>query len=60
MKHFRKEGVIELACILRPGDSSAQYILLEAYHRSEELDLMSRTRINEEVKQVLYDEQYLV
>jgi len=60
MKHFRKEGVIELAYILRPGDSSAQYILLEAYHRSEELDLMSRTRINEEVKQVLYDEQYLV
>jgi DNA-binding transcriptional ArsR family regulator len=60
MKHFRKEGVIDLAYILRPGDSSAQYILLETYHRSEKLDLMSRTRINEEVKQVLYDERYLV
>lgn len=33
---------------------------MEAYHRSEKLDLDSRTRINEEVKQVLYDERYLV
>ena len=60
MKHFRKQGVVEVTHILRPGDSYKQYILMEAYHHSEELDLTSRTRINEEVKKVLYDEQYLV
>jgi hypothetical protein len=60
MKHFRKKGVIDVALISRPGDSSKQYILNEAYHRSEKLDLKSRTRINAEVKQVLYDEQFLV
>ncbi len=60
MKHFRKEKVIDVAYIQRPGDSYKQYILMEEYHRSEALDLESRTRINEEVKQVLYDERYLV
>lgn len=60
MKHFRKQGVIDTVYIKRPGDSYKQYILMEAYHRSGALDLMSRTRINEEVKQVLYDERFLV
>ncbi len=60
MQHFRKKGVIDVALINRPGDSSKQYILMEDYHRSETLDLDSRTRINEEIKQVLYDEQFLV
>jgi hypothetical protein len=60
MQHFRKEKVIDVAYIQRPGDSYKQYILMEEYHRSEGLDLESRTRINEEVKQVLYDERYLV
>lgn len=60
MKHFRKRGVVEVAYLQRPGDSYKQYLLLEEYHRSEKLDLESRDRINEEVKQVLYDEQFLV
>lgn len=60
MQHFRKEGVIELVHIDRPGDSARQYILQEAYHQPEALDLASRERINSEVRQVLYDEQLLV
>ena len=60
MKHFRQQGIVEVAYIQRPGDSFKQYILREKYHRSEKLDLDSRTRINEEVKQVLYDERFLV
>ena len=60
MQHFRKQGVIDVAYIQRPGDSYKQYILMERYHRSEGLDLESRTRINESVKQVLYDENLLV
>jgi preprotein translocase subunit SecG len=60
MQYFRKQGVVEVAYIQRPGDSYKQYILMEQYHRSEGLDLESRTRINEEVKQVLYDENLLV
>ncbi len=60
MQYFRKQGVVDVAYINRPGDSNKQYILMEKYHRSEGLDLNSRTRINEEVKQVLYDEQFLV
>jgi len=60
MQHFRKQGVVEVAYIQRPGDSYKQYILMEKYHRSEGLDLESRTRINESVKQVLYDENLLV
>lgn len=60
MQHFRKQGVIDVAYIQRPGDSYKQYILMEQYHRSETFDLESRTRINEEVKQVLFDENLLV
>jgi hypothetical protein len=60
MKHFRKQDVIDVVYIQRPGDSFKQYILMEAYHRSGNLDLTSRTRINEEVKQVLYGEEFLV
>ncbi len=60
MKHFRQQGVIDVAYIERPGDSHKQYILMEAYHPSDELDLASRTRLNAEVKQVLYDERFLV
>jgi len=33
---------------------------MEEYHRSEGLDLDSRMRINAQIKQVLYDEQFLV
>ncbi|SEQ07819.1 hypothetical protein [Neolewinella agarilytica] len=60
MQHFRKQGVVDVAYIQRPGDSYKQYILMEEYHRSDTLDLESRMRINEEVKQVLYDENLLV
>lgn len=60
MQHFRKSGIIEVANIVRPGDSFKQYILLEAYHPSDKLDLDSRNKINEEVKQVLYEERFLV
>lgn len=60
MQHFRKAGIIEVANIARPGDSSKQYILVEAYHPSGKLDLESRNRINAEVKQALYDENLLV
>jgi hypothetical protein len=52
--------LIDVVMIARPGDSHKQYILIEDYHRSDELDLASRTRSNAEVKQVLYDERFLV
>lgn len=60
MQHFRKAGIIEVANIARPGDSSKQYILVETYHPSGKLNLDSRNRINAEVKKVLYDENLLV
>jgi DNA-binding transcriptional ArsR family regulator len=60
MKYFRKLGVIDVVYIQRPGDGHKQYILMETYQRSDKLDLASRTRINAEVKQVLYDERFLV
>lgn len=60
MQHFRKQKVIDVVLIDRPGDSNKQYVLLPPYNQPETLDLASRERINEEVKQMLYDEQFLV
>ncbi|TXF89785.1 helix-turn-helix domain-containing protein [Neolewinella aurantiaca] len=60
MKYFRQQGITELIHIPRPGDSFKQYILQEEYHRSGKLDIEGRTRLNEKVKQVLYDERFLV
>jgi DNA-binding transcriptional ArsR family regulator len=60
LKHFRIQGIIDVVYIDRPGDSYKQYVLMEAYHRSDKLDLASRTRLNETVRQVLFDERYLV
>lgn len=60
MQYFRKQGIVDVAYIARPGDASKQYILMDDYHPSQTLDLNSRERINAEVKQVLYDENLLV
>jgi hypothetical protein len=60
MKHFRQQGVIDLVYLERPGDGYKQYLLMEDYQHPDKLDLASRTRINAEVKQVLFDERFLV
>ncbi|NJC27746.1 hypothetical protein [Neolewinella antarctica] len=60
MKHFREQGIIDVVYIKRPGDSYKQYVLMEAYQRIDTLDLTSRDQINADVKQVLYDEDFLV
>lgn len=60
MQYFRKQGIIDVVRIARPGDAPKQYVLHEDYHLSAGLDLDSRTRINAEVKQLLYDERHLV
>jgi len=59
MQYFRKEGMVEVVLIDRPGDAAKQYVLLEAYH-AEKLDLNQAEAINEKVKKVLFDEQLLV
>lgn len=60
MTYFRKEGVIEVVRIARPGDSPIQYILQEPYHPSENLDLSQVRRMDMELKEILFDEHLLV
>lgn len=60
LRDFCTQGIIDVVMIERPGDSPIQYILLEDYQRPDELDLASRTPINSEIKQSLYDDRFLV
>lgn len=60
IKYFRKEKVLEYTNIARPDDSPIQFILLEPYNKPETLDLKDAERLDQRVKEVLYDENLLV
>jgi len=60
IKYFRKEKVLEYTKIDRPDDSPIQFILLEPYNTPETLDLKDAERLDQRIKEVLYDENLLV
>lgn len=60
IKYFRKEKVLEYVTIARPDDSPIQFVLLEPYNTPETLDLKDAERLDQRVKEVLYDENLLV
>lgn len=60
IKYFRKEKVLEYTNIARPDDSPIQFVLLEPYNKPETLDLKDAERLDQRVKEVLYDENLLV
>lgn len=60
IKYFRKEKVLEYVNIARPDDSPIQFILLEPYNNPQTLDLKEAERLDQAMREVLYDENLLV
>jgi len=60
IKYFRKEKVVEYINIARPDDSPIQFILLEPYNNPQTLDIKEAKRLDQRVKEVLYDENLIV
>lgn len=57
MKHFRSKNVVEVVLIDRKGDSNRQYILKEPYLTAGP---ETARELNLELREILYDEKYLV
>jgi len=57
MKHFRKQGIIDILRIARPGDSYRQYVLKEPSINLPESSSEARA-IDLEIKEILLDEIY--